>query len=162
MNIYKEIFQALDKSKIEYLIIGGVAVNLYGYSRFTGDIDILLALDNENLKKMDNTMKKEGYTSRIPVDIKELGDKNILEKLVAEKGMKAYTFISNHRPQLNIDILVEDSCKYSEFEKNKTLISVWDVVLPVVSVNDLIEMKKIANREKDILDIEALLKLKDL
>lgn len=47
MNIYAEIFKAFNDAKIAYLIIGGVAVNLYGYNRFTGDIDILLALDKK-------------------------------------------------------------------------------------------------------------------
>ena len=51
MNIYAEIFKAFNNAKIEYLIVGGVAVNLYGYNRFTGDIDILLALDKINLEK---------------------------------------------------------------------------------------------------------------
>lgn len=162
MNIYAEIFQAFNSSKIEYLIVGGVAVNLYGYNRFTGDIDILLALDESNLAKMDKLMQKMGYTPRLPVEIHELRDTKKLKKWIKEKGLKAYTFINNLRPQLDIDILVEESLTFEKQFKKRTKIKVWDISLPVISLENLISMKKKANRQKDIEDIEALLELKNL
>ena len=39
---FKEFFQLLNKNKVRYLIIGGVAVAFHGYPRFTKDIDIWL------------------------------------------------------------------------------------------------------------------------
>ncbi len=58
MNVYKQIFEAFNKSGINYVIVGGIAVNLHGYSRFTGDLDILLLLNNSNLQKMHTLMQK--------------------------------------------------------------------------------------------------------
>lgn len=139
-----------------------MAVNLYGYSRFTGDIDILLALDGENLKRVDELMKELGYVSRIPVDVKELGNRDKVKSFVEDKGMKAYTFLSNEKPQLDIDILVEESFDFDDFAKNKTVVEVWGLKLPVVSIDDLIGMKEGTDREKYALDVEALLKLKEL
>jgi len=162
MNIYAEIFNAFNKAKIEYLIVGGVAVNLYGYNRFTGDIDILLALDKKNLEKMDALMKKLGYTPRLPVEIHELTDTKKLKTWIKEKGLKAYTFINNRRPQLDIDILVEESLTFGKQYSKKTKIKVWDTTLPVISLQNLISMKKKANRQKDLDDVKALLELKDL
>src|SRR5687768_16540787 len=37
-NPYRDIFEAMNKAGIRYLVVGGVAVNLHGYSRFTGDL----------------------------------------------------------------------------------------------------------------------------
>lgn len=162
MNLYKSIFEALGKAGIEYLIVGGVAVNLYGYNRFTGDIDILMALTPKNLEKMDKLMQKLGYLERLPVSVKELGDRSKLEQFVKEKGLKAYTFISNGKPQLDIDIIVQESMDFPHYNKQKTVIEVWDLALPVIHIDDLIGMKKAANREKDRLDLEALLQLKSL
>lgn len=162
MNLYKEIFGAFSKADINYLIVGGVAVNLYGHSRFTGDIDILLALNKQNLKKMDTVMKKLDYVARIPVDIYELGDKKKLITFIKTKGMKAYTFISNTRPQLDIDIIVTESMAFRKFYSNKTILKVWRINLPVVSINDLIGMKKEIGREQDISDVKVLLRLKEL
>ncbi|MFH1534199.1 MAG: hypothetical protein ABID64_04685 [Nitrospirota bacterium] len=162
MNLYKKVFKNLEEAKIKYLIVGGVAVNLYGYSRFTGDIDILLALSSANLKKMDWLMHKLGYVERIPVSVRELGNKKKLEEYMKKKGLKAYTYISSNEPQLDIDIIVKESMDFGEFEKRKTIVKVWGMELPVVGIDDLIEMKKKASRDKDNLDIKALLNLKEL
>lgn len=162
MNMYAEIFKNFNEAKIEYLIVGGVAVNLYGYNRFTGDIDILLALDENNLNKMDRLMQKTGYHPRLPVEIHELRDTAKLKKWIKEKGLKAYTFINIKRPQLDIDILVEESLTFEKQYKKRTKIEVWDIKLPVISLENLVNMKKKANRPKDIEDVKALLELKNL
>lgn len=162
MNIYAEIFKAFNEANIEYLIVGGVAVNLYGYNRFTGDIDILLALDKNNLEKMDILMQKMGYIPRLPVEIQELYDTKKLKQWIKEKGLKAYTFINNQKPQLDIDILVEESLVFKKQYTKRTKIEVWDIQLPVISLENLINMKKKANRQKDLEDIKALLELKNL
>jgi len=162
MNLYKKIFQILEKEKIKYLTVGGVAVNLYGYSRFTGDIDILLALDKVNLAKVDKVMEKMGYVMRLPIDVKELNNKIKVNKWIKEKGMTAYTFISDKKPQLDLDILVDYSRSFEKFFKRKTLMEIWGMKIPVVSLDDLIDMKKKAGRDKDLLDLKALLELKTL
>jgi DNA polymerase II small subunit/DNA polymerase delta subunit B len=41
MGNFEKIFRSLNKAKVRYLVVGGVAVNIYGYPRFTGDLDIL-------------------------------------------------------------------------------------------------------------------------
>lgn len=161
-NPYKEIFQALQKAHIAYLVVGGVAVNLYGYNRTTGDLDILMALDQENLKKMDKVMHRLGYIERLPVKLLELYDKKKVKNWLKTKGMTAYTFISEKRPQLNLDILAGYSLDFKKFYGKRTLIEIWDLKLPVISINDLIAMKKKANRDVDLLDIKALLELKAL
>ena len=137
-------------------------MNLLGYPRFTGDIDILLALDGENLKKMANLMKQMGYEKRIPVEVQELGDEKKTLQLMKEKNLIAYTFINNAEPQFNIDVIVGESLDFSKYEKHKVVVTAWDVGVPVVSIDDLIGMKKITGREKDAQDVAALLELKGL
>lgn len=66
MNPYRAIFQALNDANIRYLVVGGVAVNLHGYSRYTGDLDIVMTLDAENLARMDKLMQEKGYVQRPP------------------------------------------------------------------------------------------------
>lgn len=163
MNLYEKVFRALNQARIKYLVVGGVAVNLYGYRRFTGDIDILLALDESNLQKMSGVMKKFGYIERLPVALHELSDTKKVKQWMQEKGMTAYTFISNiSEPQLDIDIVVSDSFDFQKFFQRKGLIEIWGIKVPVISLNDLIVMKKRAKRDKDLLDIKALLELKQL
>ena len=162
MNLYKEIFQQLERAGIRYMIVGGVAVNLYGYSRFTGDIDIIVSLSEANLDKFDKLMHKLDYVERQPVHIKELGNSKKLKEFIDKKGLKAFTFVSNKKPLLDIDIIVQESIDFSDYYKRKNIVKVWDIELPVCHIDDLIEMKKAVSRDKDLLDIEALLKLKSL
>ena len=37
---FKEFIQLLNKNEVEYLLVGGYAVVIYGYVRATGDMDI--------------------------------------------------------------------------------------------------------------------------
>lgn len=162
MNPYKKVFSELEKAGVSYLVVGGVAVNLYGYSRFTGDIDILLMLDSVNLSKMGKVMKKMGYVERLPVHLHELQEAKKVKKWLKEKGMTAYTFISAKKPQLDIDILAGYSIDFKKYYKKRTVMEAWGIRLPVIALSDLIMMKKKAGRDKDLLDLKALIELKML
>lgn len=162
-NVYRAIFKAFERAKIRYLVVGGVAVNLLGYRRFTADIDILLALDPKNLEKMTRLMKKIGYTERLPVQLKELSDATKVQKWLEEKNMTAYTFLSERRLRLDIDVLAGASLRFDEYDQRKVLIDAGGGLrIPVISLNDLLEMKQAANRGKDVQDIQVLLELKGL
>ena len=162
MNPYGEIFSALNTAGIAYIVVGGVAMNLLGYPRFTGDIDILLALDEENLLKMNTLMKELGYEARLPVALEELGDEQHVMTLIKEKDLIAYTFIHSEKPQYSIDVIVGESLEFDSYQEHKQDITVWDIKVPVISIDDLIGMKQSTNRQKDVDDIAALLELKGL
>jgi hypothetical protein len=161
MNIFQKVFTTLNKYKIKYIVVGGVAVNLHGYSRFTGDLDILLLLEEENLKKMDKAMKVLGYSERLPVSILELKDKNLVKKWLKEKNLKAYSFFPPKNTLLQIDVITEESLKFKEFSKNKIIKKISSTTIPIIHINDLLKMKKRANRKIDIIDLEALIKIKN-
>ena len=161
MNIFKKVFAELNKQKVKYIVVGGIAVNLYGYARFTGDLDILLLLDEKNLKKMDLAMKKLKYTERLPVSILELKDKKKVKKWLKEKNLRAFSFVPQNDNPLQIDIITEESLKFETFSKNKIIKKMENTNIPLIHINDLIKMKKAANRRKDIDDLEALIQLKN-
>lgn len=160
MNLYKKIFTELEEANINYLIVGGVAVNLHGYTRFTGDIDILVTLDSRNLERLDALMHKLGYVERLPITIHDLKDVRKVQQYLEEKGMRALTYIAGKESRLDIDILVKESMDFERYFGNKCEIDVWDLVLPVVSIDDLIGMKKDAGRDQDLIDLKMLLELK--
>ncbi len=39
------IVQALNTANVQYLIVGGLAVNAHGYERLTRDVDLVIGLD---------------------------------------------------------------------------------------------------------------------
>ncbi|MDD3897223.1 MAG: nucleotidyl transferase AbiEii/AbiGii toxin family protein [Candidatus Peribacteraceae bacterium] len=162
MESYEPLLHAFAKNRIHYLIVGGVAVNLHGYPRFTNDLDILLALDQENLKKMAELMDRMGYQQRLPVSIQELSDERKARIFIKEKDLTAYSFIHDKYPQFNVDVLVAQSIDFEKFAVHTMRAEIWGIDVPVVSIDDLIAMKKHSDREKDIQDIVALLELKGL
>lgn len=162
MTDYQSILRAFEKQKLRYLIVGGVAVNLHGYPRFTNDIDILLALDHANLETMARIMESMGYQQRLPISIQELEDSDKVRRLVKEKGLVAYSFIHAKEPQFNIDVLVSESIDFEKFSVHTMKAEVWGLEIPVVSIDDLIAMKQHSDREKDVQDVVALLELKGL
>lgn len=160
MNIYVEIFQRLNRAKINYLVVGGVAVNLHGYKRFTADIDIVVALDEDNLSKLDKLMDELGYMPRIPVDLKALSDDERLYDIIENKNCKAYTYNGPAGTILQIDVLVEESIKFHTLYENKIVKNIGNMKIPVVGLDDLINMKEKASRPRDLEDLDALLDLK--
>lgn len=160
MNEYVKIFKALSEEKVKYLVVGGIAVNLYGYERFTKDIDILLALDKKNLEKMGKVIKKLGYIERLPIKLQDLSNKQQVKKWLKQKGMTAFTFLSEKRVALDIDILVNNSLSFKKFYDKRSVIGIWDIKLPVISLNDLLKMKKAAGRDQDLVDLKKLLEYK--
>lgn len=156
MNLFEHIFRELNKAKVKYLVVGGVAVNLHGYVRFTGDLDLLLTLDKENLSNMDKVMKKLKYSERLPVPVSALNNKEQVKKWLKEKNLKAYTFNPPKNNLLQIDIIIEDSLKFNSFNNRKTTKTIGGLKIPIVSIADIIKMKKRANREKDILDLKVI------
>lgn len=162
MDSYKNIFHALNEAKVNYLIVGGVAMNLLGCPRFTNDIDVLLALDEKNLHLMQKAMKAIGYEQRIPLSLDELGDEKKVLRFMKEKNLLAYTFFNPKEPLYSIDIVVGASLRFPRYADHRVLVDVWDLSLPVVSIDDLIGLKRESNREKDALDVATLLEFKGL
>lgn len=161
-NPYREIFQALTDGGIRYLVVGGVAVNLHGYQRYTGDIDLLLALDEDNLERMTKVMHTLGYLERLPVALKALADEKQVQRWLDEKNMTAFAFISKENPLFSVDVLAGASLRFAEFHDRKVTKQMGHLDIPVIAIDDLIGMKREANRPKDLLDIDALLELKGL
>jgi len=114
--MFEKVFKELAKSGAEYLVIGGVAVNLYGYLRYTGNIDLLVPFNDGNLKK--------------------------IKKVVKEVG--------------GIDVLVKKSLEFDKFFEKRLVKRCGNVRIPVVSVEDLINMKKNKKRFLDRMDCVVL------
>lgn len=66
------IIGALNSANVRYLIVGGLAVNAYGYERLTRDIDLVIGLEPENIIRGLRTLQGIGYRMAIPVTPEEI------------------------------------------------------------------------------------------
>ena len=67
-----DLLQSLSDEQIEYVVVGGLAVQLHGFLRATFDIDLVLAMNDENLKRFIAVAKRYELVPGIPVPIESL------------------------------------------------------------------------------------------
>lgn len=161
MIFYEEILRAFQKQKVKYVLVGGIAVNLLGSMRSTADLDILVEMSDDNLKKIVKIMKRHGYHIKQPVDPMKIADKETREDWINNKNMKAFNFYKEDDLK-EVDIIIESPVSFEEARKDPMRIKVGNLILPVISINKLIKMKNKTGRTVDKLDIEELRKIKKL
>ena len=52
LEFYSETLKMLNKNKVRYLVVGGYAVNSYGYMRSTGNMDLWIDVTHNNLENI--------------------------------------------------------------------------------------------------------------
>ena len=60
----RKLVHALDELEIPYAIVGGMALNAYGYQRVTVDVDVLLT--SESLQRFKDHWLGRGYVEKFP------------------------------------------------------------------------------------------------
>lgn len=155
----KKIFNVLNQYKVKYLICGGLAVNIYGIPRMTADIDLLLDFDEINVLNFENAVKHLLFQSVIPISINSFVKKEDRIKIIKEKNLIAYSYFNSLAGYMNLDILLDVPIDFEQLWKNKTERKLDETMIYLVGVEDLIELKKYANRIQDQKDILLLSKL---
>ena len=160
--LYKKILSELEEKGVKYLVIGGIAVNLYGHPRVTKDLDLMVSFEKNNMDKFIEIIKSFKLKPRVPVEIEELADKNKREFWKQEKNMKVFSFYNPENDLEVIDIMIQDCIDFDAAYKKVEKVSDGKLSVSMVSIDDLIRLKEIANRPNDRADIEVLKKLKEL
>ena len=153
---YQTIFSELNQEKIDYLVVGGLAVNFHGIPRMTYDIDLMILLEPENILKLVSKLNTWGYRPKIPVDPRDLADDCKRNSWIQDKGMKAFNFYSETLPIGEIDLVIESPFPYDQLKKGAIFIEIQGEKIPVVSIHDLIRLKRHAGRKQDLADVEHL------
>ncbi len=161
--LYEDLFEEFDKKKVKYLVVGGMAVNLLGGFRATFDLDILIELSESNVQKLVSILKKKGFKIRNPVDVVLLADPNARQEWIQKKNIKAFNFF-HEKDVAQVDVIIESPVSYEKGIKTAFWVS-WDSNrIPVISLENLIEMKRAAGRpidQADILDLRKIKKIRD-
>lgn len=160
--LYKEILKKLQDENFEYLVVGGLAVNLHGYSRITSDLDILILLSEENITKFVKVIKSLNYKPKVPVELEDFISGENRKKWIEEKNMKVFSVYNPKNELEHIDVLLVYSLDFNEIYKRKVVYRTQEVEIPTISIPDLIKLKKEAGRKIDELDINVLTRILEL
>ncbi len=135
---------------------------MHGSPRMTGDLDLAVILETDNLLRLVNAMAPLGYKPRVPVDPMDLVNSRARDLWRKENGMKVFTFFHPEKPFAEVDILIDEPIEFKKIWERRVKYEAGDVFLPTASIDDLIAMKSKSARDKDLSDIAALNRIKIL
>ena len=162
--LHENIIRKLQEENFEYLVVGGLAVNLHGYTRATVDLDIIILLSEDNIKKFVSVIKSMNYKPKVPVELEDFIKEENRKKWIEEKNMKVFSVYNPQNEGEHVDILIEHNLDFKEAYGNKAIYKIKDIEIPVASITDIIKLKEKADRlidRNDILALNKILRLKD-
>ena len=152
-EIIKNVCNTLDEEKVEYLIVGGTAVAIYGYYRLStlpnGTISKKYDIDfwfNATLSNIDNLIKA---LTKLGIDLSELSDTVIVPK-------KTYLRYEFENFKIDFLPLINGVENFLSAYRNKFILNIDNVKINVISLTDLISNKNATGRAKDLEDVKIL------
>lgn len=151
---------ALNEAGVRYLIVGGLAVMAHGYQRTTVDLDLVVQLMPQNILTALQALESLGYQPRIPVTAEQFANSELRENWRREKGMLVFQLHSDQHRTTPVDVFVYEPFDFA-FEYERAIV---EPIAPginarIIGLEALMEMKRVANRLKDLADLEALQKI---
>lgn len=149
----KRIVSTLDTHGVQYLLIGGLGATLYGAERVTQDIDLLPRTAAENLSRLAAALRGLGAFLRVG----GLSDDEARDLPVVIDGQSlAATEVTTWRTDAgDVDVLATirgehgERRKYEDLTERASETIVTGVTVRVASLQDIVESKRFAGRDKD-------------
>jgi len=141
---FRDFISALNQAEVDYILIGGYAVVLHGYSRTTGDMDIWVRPTANNYQKL---VRAFGLFGMPVFDMTE-------KKFLATEEYDVFSF---GVPPTAIDILTTPKgLEFEEAFRNSSIYEFTNLSVRLIQYQDLIIAKRAAGRNRDLNDIEQL------
>lgn len=139
---FKEFIQSLNDNQVNYLVIGGYAVALHGYPRYTKDIDIWVEMTPENAANMLKALDQFGFASL---------------NLQAEDFLTLDQVIQLGYPPSRIDLITTpDGVDFSTCYTNRLTVEIDGIAVDFIDLENLKRNKSASGRLQDLADLENL------
>jgi predicted nucleotidyltransferase len=139
---FSEFLKLLNDHHVEYLLIGGFAVAMYGYPRATADMDVWVAQRRENAERIVQCLREFGFDT---------------PDLTADLFNDPDRIIRMGEAPLRIEILTAiDGVEFDDCASRAETQTIEGIPVPVISLNDLKTNKRASGRPKDLDDLENL------
>ena len=138
----RELIEIFERRGVEYVLVGGFAVNYYGYVRTTQDVDILLRPSEENAKKVMESLADFGF-----------GQAGIPAECFTREGTAVHLGEEPNR----IDLLTRlKGVSVQAVFENLERIEYRGIHLNIISFGDLLACKRGSDRPRDLADADEL------
>ena len=142
LDVYKKIVAFLNSSEYNYILIGGIAASTVGEARVTVDVDVDIVIEKEDLPDFLNKAKKAGFDVHVKRCIKSAEQMGIFQ-------------ISSG--DYHIDFIIASTDLETQACARRKVIQLHGIKAFFPSPEDLILLKLIPGRAKDIADVEGLI-----
>lgn len=157
LNSIETVISRLNEAQVRYLIAGGIAVIAHGVMRLTFDLDLVIALDRDNVLAAVGVLGDLGYSPNVPVQAEELADEETRQRWIRDKHMMVFQMVCGTPGFPPVDIFVEEPFDVAAELARSLAIEISDgVPAYVISLPTLLKMKEQANRPNDLEDIRRL------
>ena len=154
--LFEPIFDALERSEVRYVVVGGLAVVLHGHPRLTGDVDLVVDLSPAEATKAIDSLTGLGLRPRAPVDPRSFADEATRNRWIRDKGMRVFSMWDPRNPLREVDVFVDHPGPFDGLWSRAEVVALESTRVRVASIGDLITLKRLAGRDVDRLDIQAL------
>ena len=143
---FKKFIELLEENEVKFLVVGGYAVSAHGYPRYTGDLDIFVAIDPDSAAGVVRTFRAFGF-----------GDLGLTESDFLEDDV----IVEIGREPLKIQVMTGISgVGFEECYVSRDVVRLGDQDVPIISYEMLLRNKSSTSRGKDRVDVEELKKRK--
>ncbi|NND00004.1 MAG: hypothetical protein HKN85_07470 [Gammaproteobacteria bacterium] len=154
MTFLERLCSTLNQQKLDYALVGGHAVALYGAVRGTVDVDFVIRWSHKCLKATEATLNSIGLVSRLPINADDVF--HFRDEYIKERNLIAWNFYNPQNLMEQVDIVINYQLKPNSIK----VIRVGNTDIPLINIKQLIKMKSAAGRPQDLQDIAALEKIR--
>jgi hypothetical protein len=145
---FLDFLKLLESHKVEFVVVGGYAVGVHGFPRYTGDLDVFVEISRENAGRLIDVFKEFGFAS--------LG-------LKPEDFLGADMVVEIGREPIKIQVLTGiDGISFGQCRNDRILVNVSGTQIPFIGLNALLANKAASPRNKDRIDLDELTRIRDL
>lgn len=146
----RELLERLVDAEVRFILVGGLAVNAWGYLRATRDLDLVPDPDPDNLKRLDSLLRELG--GKVDVGGRLLESESISTFLKTGDRTLVLTDLGR------IDVLqgLPQVPRFDELAEQAQDIDLDGLTVRVCSLEHLLAMKRASDRPRDREDAEAL------
>jgi hypothetical protein len=142
IEAYSDVFDRLERERVRYVVVSGVAVVLHGFVRPTIDLDIVISAAVDETRSAMHALNMLGFVPSIPLPLSVVTVMRMFDNA-----------------QREVDVFVRYSIPFEELWASSERVRVGQSVARVASLEHLLRAKRFNGRAHDLLDIEGLLAL---
>ena len=154
LTFLERVCRAFEQAGVDYAVVGGQAVALHGAVRGTIDVDVVLRWTRETVEKAAAALSALGLVSRIPVTARDVFDRR--DHYIEKRNLIAWNFYDPNAPIDEVNLIISYDLTGKSVQRLELSSGDASEEVVVLSVPDLIAMKRASGRPQDLADVQAM------